>query len=41
LIETARLKEVDPPVWLTDTLALIPGYKINCVDDLLPWNTTS
>jgi len=24
-----------------DTLARIPDYKINRVDDLLPWKTTS
>lgn len=26
-------------LWLTDTLACIPDYKINRVDDLLPWKT--
>ncbi|WP_432641015.1 transposase domain-containing protein, partial [Albidovulum sp.] len=27
--------------WLVDTLARIPDYKINRVDDLLPWKTAS
>ncbi|MCF6232934.1 MAG: transposase domain-containing protein, partial [Rhodobacteraceae bacterium] len=29
---------IDPQAWLADTLARIPDYKINRVDDLLPWN---
>jgi transposase len=37
LIETAKLNAVDPRAWLADTLARIPDYKINKVDDLLPW----
>ncbi len=37
LIETAKLNAVDPNAWLADTLARIPDYKINKVDDLLPW----
>ena len=37
LIETAKLNTVDPNAWLADTLARIPDYKINKVDDLLPW----
>lgn len=37
LIETAKLNCVDPQAWLADTLARIPDYKINRVDDLLPW----
>ena len=37
LIETAKINAVDPNAWLTDTLARIPDYKINKVDDLLPW----
>jgi hypothetical protein len=36
-IETAKLNVVDPHTWLADTLARIPDYKINKVDDLLPW----
>jgi hypothetical protein len=41
LIETAKLNGVDPQTWLADTLARIPDYKINRVDDLLPWKATS
>lgn len=37
LIETAKLNAVDPNAWLADTLARIPDYKINKVDELLPW----
>ena len=40
LIETAKLNGIDPQAWLADTLARIPDYKINRVDDLLPWKTT-
>ena len=32
LIETAKLNEIDTQAWLAD-------YKINRVDDLLPWKT--
>jgi hypothetical protein len=38
LIETAKLKGVDPQAWLADTLARIPDHKITRMDDLLPWN---
>lgn len=41
LIETAKLNDIDPQAWLADTLACIPDYKINRVDDLLPWKTAS
>ncbi len=37
LIETAKLNGVDPQTWLADTIAGIPDYKINRVNDLLPW----
>lgn len=37
LIEIAKLNGIDPQAWLADTLARIPDYKINRVDDLLPW----
>ena len=40
LIETAKLNGVYLQAWLADTLARIPDYKINRVDDLLPWKTT-
>ncbi len=39
LIETARLNDVDPQAWLAQVLERIPDYKINRVDELLPWNT--
>lgn len=38
LIEIAKLNGVDPQAWLADTLARIPDYKINRVNDLLAWN---
>ena len=38
LIEAAKLNNVDPQAWLTDVLDRIPDYKINRVDELLPWN---
>ena len=40
LIETAKLNGIDPQAWLADILVRIPDYKINRVDDLLPWITT-
>ena len=39
LIETARLNDVDPQAWLAQVLERIPDYKINRIDELLPWNT--
>ena len=39
LTETARLNGLDPQAWLADVLERIPGYKINRIDELLPWNT--
>ena len=38
LIETAKLNDVDPQAWLAEVLDRIPDYKINRIDDLLPWN---
>ena len=38
LIETAKLNNVDPQAWLTDTLSRIADHKINRIDELLPWN---
>ncbi len=38
LSETAKLNGVDPEAWLADTLACIPDYKINKIDELLPWH---
>ena len=37
LIETAKLNGADPQTWLADTIARIPDYKINRVDELMPW----
>ena len=39
--ETARLNSIDPQAWLADVLERIPDYKINRIDELLPWNTAS
>ena len=39
LIETARLNGIDPQDWLAQVLERIPDYKINRVDELLPWDT--
>ena len=36
LIETAKLNNVDPQAWLTDTLSRIADHKINKIDELLP-----
>ena len=38
LIETAKLNDIDPQAWLAEVLDRIPDYKINRVDELLPWN---
>ncbi len=37
LIETAKLKRVDPEAWLADTFARIPDCKIISIDYLMPW----
>ncbi|WP_417599062.1 transposase domain-containing protein [Pararhodobacter oceanensis] len=36
LIGTAKHNNVDPQAWLAETLARIPNYKINRVEDQLP-----
>ena len=36
LLETAKLNDVDPQAWLTDTIARIPDYRITKFDELLP-----
>ena len=41
LFETAGINDVDPQAWLAQFLERIPDYKINRVDELLPWNRTS
>lgn len=38
LIQTAKLNDVDPQVWLADVLARIAEHPIHRLDDLLPWN---
>lgn len=38
LIQTARLNNVDPQVWLADVFARIPAHPHNRVHELLPWN---
>ena len=38
LTETAKFNDVDPQAWLAEILDRIPDYKINCIDELLPWN---
>ena len=41
LIEIAKLNGVDPQAWLTNVLSRIADHKINCIDELLPWNYRS
>jgi len=38
LIEIAKFNGVDPEAWLTDVLSRTADYKINRIDELLPWN---
>lgn len=38
LIETAKMNDVNPEVWLADVLDRINGHAINKIDDLLPWH---
>ena len=40
LIKTARLNDVAPQAWLAQVLERISDYKINRIDELLPWNYT-
>ena len=37
LIETAKLNDVNPQAWLTETLGIIADHKINRIEELLPW----
>jgi transposase len=37
LIETTKLNDVDPQVWLTWVLAQIADHKITRLDELLSW----
>lgn len=38
LIQTARLKDIDPQAWLADVLARIADHPAAKLDQLLPWN---
>ena len=38
LIETAKLNDVDPQVWLADVLARLPDHPSKRLHELLPWN---
>ena len=38
LIETCKMNDVDPQVWLADVLARLPDHPANKVANLLPWN---
>ena len=38
LIQTAKLKDVDPQAWLADVLACIADQAMSKLDELLPWN---
>jgi transposase len=38
LIQTAKLNDVDPQVWLADVLARIADHPITGLAALLPWN---
>jgi transposase len=38
LIQTAKLNDVDPQVWLADVLARIADTRQNALHELLPWN---
>ena len=37
LIETTKLNDLDRQAWLAQVPERIPNYKINRIDDLLPW----
>ena len=41
LIETAKLNDIGPQAWLAQVLDRIPDYKINRIDELLPWNCST
>ena len=37
LIETAKLNDIDPRVWLADVLTRLPDHPSKQIADLLPW----
>jgi len=42
LIETCKLNQVDPQVWLADTLTkLVAGHPASALDQLMPWSTAT
>ena len=41
LIETARMNNVDPKVWLRWVLARVADHKMTRLEDLMPWNRTA
>ena len=38
LIETAKLNDLDPQVWLAHLLARLPDHPAKRISELLPWN---
>ena len=36
LIQTCRLNDVDPQVWLTDVLARVADHPVSRLDEVLP-----
>lgn len=38
IIGTAKMNDLDPQAYRTDVLDRIDDHKINCLDELLPWN---
>jgi hypothetical protein len=41
LLETARLKGIEPMAWLTDTLEKLPTWPSSRLDELLPLRKVS
>ena len=39
MIETAKLNDINPQIWLTDTLTrLAAGHRATALGQLMPWN---
>ena len=39
LLQTAKMNDVDPNAWLTQTLErIVQGWPISQIDGLMPWN---